>query len=387
MLTRLRFKNWRSLRDVTIEDLTPITVFVGANSSGKTNIVDGLRFRRDSILKGLVSVVLEQGYKRIKTDAQRHDERVELELVFQTPEMTSEPVTETTILEFDKRDLPFRFTYRLSEGDKVLRDDPLQEVPMRDLISKGYPIGNVDNYERGNRLANYLSNLIQKRWQILGDSFMPPLKLSDREGGNPYVIEPDARNLLFILSFMHQSYPDVYNGLQDDLHWILNHVSNLDVWNSREEGGLELRIVESERRTAPTVSAGTARLIAILTAFYALDMPQESSYSTEPRILSRDMPGLVVIEEPDTALNPGVLRNFVEQLRYFTTGEHPRQVILTTHNPVFLDYFEPEEVRVVTRDEKGYTSVQPIPDSIKENWLDEYGLGEVWRTNSFGGLP
>lgn len=49
MLTRLRFKNWRSLKDVTIEGLTPLTVFIGANSSGKTNIIDGLAFMRDLV--------------------------------------------------------------------------------------------------------------------------------------------------------------------------------------------------------------------------------------------------------------------------------------------------------------------------------------------------
>jgi len=58
MLTQFGFKNWRSLRDVTI-DLSPITVFIGANSSGKTNIVDGLRFHRDSSKNGLVQTVLE----------------------------------------------------------------------------------------------------------------------------------------------------------------------------------------------------------------------------------------------------------------------------------------------------------------------------------------
>jgi predicted ATPase len=99
------------------------------------------------------------------------------------------------------------------------------------------------------------------------------------------------------------------------------------------------------------------------------------------------MPGLVVIEEPDTALNPGILHNFVEQLRIYTEGDAPRQFILTTHNPRFLDYFRPEEVRVVSRDENGYTTVSHIPDHISEVWLEDHTLGEVWMTRSLGGLP
>src|SRR5258708_24227120 len=46
MLTRLYFKNWRSLREVEITNLTPITIFIGANSSGKSNTMDALHFLR-----------------------------------------------------------------------------------------------------------------------------------------------------------------------------------------------------------------------------------------------------------------------------------------------------------------------------------------------------
>lgn len=46
MLTKLRLKNWRSVKNAEI-DLAPITVFIGANSSGKTNILDALRFLQD----------------------------------------------------------------------------------------------------------------------------------------------------------------------------------------------------------------------------------------------------------------------------------------------------------------------------------------------------
>jgi AAA15 family ATPase/GTPase len=34
---------------VVIEDLTPITMFIGANASGKSNILDGLYFLRHAL--------------------------------------------------------------------------------------------------------------------------------------------------------------------------------------------------------------------------------------------------------------------------------------------------------------------------------------------------
>src|SRR5579872_6947656 len=61
VLTQLRFKNWRSLRDVTIDNLTPITVFIGANSSGKSNILDALHFLRRVSVRGLEQAIYTWG--------------------------------------------------------------------------------------------------------------------------------------------------------------------------------------------------------------------------------------------------------------------------------------------------------------------------------------
>jgi len=382
MLTKLRLKNWRSVREAEI-DLAPITVFIGANSSGKTNILDALRFHRDTLQKGIEQIVLELGYINIQTNPPREHEQVELEFSYDLAPQYSELISETLILKFGKRDVPFKFGHKLCAGDVTLKKGELEEFPPRDEI-RPVPDDVKQNLEKIGDILGYLNDFVLKRWQIIGDSLVPPIKLSSREGGSPYIIEFDSRNLMSILSFMEQSYPEVYGALKNDLRWLLNHVGDVDVWRYREEGEVELLVREATGRTAPTVSSGTRRIIAMLTAVYALDMPQKRSSGS--KLLSAKDPGLVVIEEPDTALNPGILRNFVEQLRYYVTGEHPRQFILTTHNPAFLDYFEPEEVRVVSRDENGYTTVEAIKGEVSKIWLDEYGLGGVWTTNSFGGL-
>lgn len=382
LITRLSFKNWRSLRDVTIDNLTPITVFIGTNSSGKTNILDGIRFYRDILQKGLVSVVMELGYTNIQTDAPHQEGPVELEATYNIPEKSSEPVKETHILQFDKRDLPFQYQQILYEGERELEKTE-EELPIKDVI-RSHPIDDISRFQRSRELRTYLHELKLKRWQLLGDNFVPATRLSSREGGSPYVMEPDARNMLFMLNFLREGYPELFEQLQDDLGWMLDHVSDLSVSQQTEDYSLKLLVREKEERTAPTVSSGTARLLAMLTAVYALEMPQRLAASG---ILSAAAPGLIVIEEPDTALNPGILEKFVEQIRTYAEGEHPRQFIMTTHNPRFLDYFKPEEVRVVTRSADGYTIVEPVPDDISEIWLKDHGLGEVWMTRSLGGMP
>ena len=43
-LTYLRIRNYRALRDVEFRDLTPLTVLIGANGSGKSTVLDALAF-------------------------------------------------------------------------------------------------------------------------------------------------------------------------------------------------------------------------------------------------------------------------------------------------------------------------------------------------------
>jgi predicted ATPase len=84
MITRLYFKNWRSLREVEITDLTPITVFIGANSSGKSNILDALRFLQYSGTEGNRGIVGAVRYKwggadKIRTIGAPENEPIEIE--------------------------------------------------------------------------------------------------------------------------------------------------------------------------------------------------------------------------------------------------------------------------------------------------------------------
>ena len=83
MLTRLRLKNWRSLRDVVIDDLTPITVFIGANSAGKSNILDALYFLRDCSQRGVVRAVQERGgMHKIHTLGMSRQAPIEIEFTY-----------------------------------------------------------------------------------------------------------------------------------------------------------------------------------------------------------------------------------------------------------------------------------------------------------------
>ena len=72
MLTQLRLKNWRSIKEETIDFTTPITVFIGANSSGKSNLIDTFYFLRETANAGIDSAFNARGWEeKIRTIGQK----------------------------------------------------------------------------------------------------------------------------------------------------------------------------------------------------------------------------------------------------------------------------------------------------------------------------
>lgn len=393
MLTRLRFKNWRSLRDVEINDLASITVFIGANSSGKTNILDALYFLRDGVAHDPFEQMATRGWEDdVHTLGPSETEDLSLELSFRPSKSDSLILTYklTGKMTFELPNLDNNiYWYEESLSDqsgKIWLESTLglENSTARVRDEKDHWVTNSPNETLGllafGRMSAYpyiqrTFRYITERWQMLDEGFSARLSVPTGQNADLYRIDRCADNLAPVLEFMHRKFPQLYTSLAEDASWMLNHVASVETRQTSHKTHLFVKEKAAIGREAPVVSRGTRRLLAMLGAYYALDM----RYA--------ELPGLVVIEEPDTALNPGILRNFVEQFRNYTEGKHPRQFILTTHNPHFLDYFRPEEVRVVSRGEDGYTKVDRIPDYIKDIWLEDHTLGEVWMTRSFGGLP
>jgi predicted ATPase len=95
-----------------------------------------------------------------------------------------------------------------------------------------------------------------------------------------------------------------------------------------------------------------------------------------------DSPEILLLEEPAAGLHPSRIPMLVNLLRQISVGEvgsRPRQVILTTHNPILLNCIKPDEARIVHRDPKQGTSITPMAKIANlDTLLFGYGVGDMW---------
>jgi predicted ATPase len=117
---------------------------------------------------------------------------------------------------------------------------------------------------------------------------------------------------------------------------------------------------------ADSLSDGTLRFICLATL-----------------LLQPTLPSVIVIDEPELGLHPFAIGQLAALVRAAATKA---QVILATQSVTLLDQFDASEVIVANRS-NGESTFDRLPESALTEWKQEYSLGELWLKNVLGGRP
>ena len=105
-------------------------------------------------------------------------------------------------------------------------------------------------------------------------------------------------------------------------------------------------------------------------------------------------PPFCAVDNADHSLNPRLARALMECLcRWYTAMEEPRQILLTTHNPLILDGLPLQDDRVrlftVSRTHSGRTSIRRVivNDGLLEKAERGWTLSRLWVMGHLGGVP
>ncbi|WP_197522993.1 AAA family ATPase [Actinokineospora pegani] len=379
MIAKLRIRNYRVLRDVTFEDLTPLTVLFGPNGSGKSTVFDVFAFLHEAFTTNLRRAW--DGRNRLSEIRSRGAEGpVEFELKYrETP--SSRLVTYKLAL--DERG-----------GGPVVVDERLQwnTAPgsgrPRDILSFSEGVGEVYDEQAGIKVSERLDSPDLLAVSSLGQLSRYPqvsalrrfitgwylsylnidLVRSQPMAGPQERLSVTGDNLANVIQYLGEQHPDRLATIFDVLG---RRIPSLESVESEQmaDGRLLLRLKDKPFDApvlAKFVSDGTLKLLAYLTVLY------------DP-----DPASIVGIEEPENQLHPRLLFDLAEEAR---SAAGRSQMLVTTHSPYFADALRPNELWVLFRDETGYARTMRASD-IREltDMVDAGGsLGSLWMEGYFG---
>ena len=121
-------------------------------------------------------------------------------------------------------------------------------------------------------------------------------------------------------------------------------------------------------------------------ALYALFLAVIAGHDASPR--------LCAVDNADHGLNPRLARSLMECLcEWYLSADEPRQILLTTHNPLVLDGLPLQDDRVrlftVSRTNSGRTSIRRVnlDDRLREKAGQGWSLSRLWVMGHLGGVP
>jgi predicted ATPase len=378
----LRVQNYRALRDIELKEITPLTVLLGANGSGKSTIFDVFNFLAECFQFGLRHAWDRRGRaKELRTRGQQGPILIELKYRERAgqpiityhlaiSEGSRGPVIAEEWLQWRRgvRGQPFRFLdYKEGKGRAVSGEQPdeqdqRKEIPLKspDLIAVN-ALGQFSDHPRVAALREFITDWYVSYLAIEDTRSQP-------EAGPQERLSKTGDNLSNVIQYLRETYPERLDKIFQILRSRVPRLEKV-LAEAMPDGRLLLQIKDApfdEPILARFASDGTLKMLAYLAVLHDPEPPQ-----------------FIGIEEPENFLHPRLLPELAEECRAAT--EHT-QLLVTTHSPFFLNAARSKEVRVLYRDSQGYTNAVRASDI---NGVDEFiregaSLGQLWLEGRFG---
>ena len=395
MLTQIIVRGFKSLQDTRIEEMGLVNVFIGANGSGKTNLLEAIGLL-SAAASGQVDdqALLRRGVRpgtpslyRSSLKKIEFPEKISIRTTWSSKEHTAEYQIEMD-KPTDVREQPWLYKekFQFNGEDQGL-------VPRNRGQRVIFPSGEKSYPTRWGLTPKIFDEL----FSVLSDYaiFAPNTRIlrgvtSDITQRRPVGLAggqlPEAVNELL------DAERRMFGALElDELFELLDWVDEIDV------------VPPSREIVSPSVPT-VRNIIRFTDCWMREDRNQLSAYDASEGALyvlfalvlalHPQSPRLFAIENPDQAMHPRLARAttrlFCQQMLR-TCPE--RQALLTTHNPLVLDGLNLQDDRIrlfaVERDSQGATRVYrvQISEEVMQATQDGLSLSNLWVMGRLGGVP
>lgn len=367
----LKLEGFKSFGAATTVSFGDITIFIGANASGKSNLLSFFELLHHIAEERLGYYVEKQGKAYSLLTSRDMQGFVESELHFSSAQLD---LKYNFRLEADVLDGLFFSMEKFNAKKSGKQDDTELKLkpnrPESEMVRRDY-----DAFPVVQLVRHAVSGI--KSFHFQNTAQGSPLRKSVHMNVFPF-LTTEGENLGAFLYYLSKSQSN---------HWYYKRIESYvqmaypgfdGFWfpdNLNEHDYITLRFRDKSQPPSShfgvhQLSDGTLRFIALAALLLA---PPDT------------LPAVIVIDEPELGLHPAAIALLAEMIH---VAAENAQVIIATQSSHLLDEFEPDQIRVVERDPNHQYSVVHQPKGADmQAWLNEYSLGELWEKNFMGGRP
>lgn len=395
-LLGLRIRRYRALADVTLgkieynskeDELPPLICLIGPNGSGKTTLLDAIGFLADCLREGVEAACDKPhrgGFRRLRTQGENGP--IEFDLYY-LQEQRSRPITYRLAID-EKEGIPVVSKETLLQrraGPTAKRpyafvdlafgqgaawageSTPEKEGSERVKVHLADPgrlaiatLGQLKEHPRIQNLREYLES-----WYL--SYFIPDLARTLPAAGAQKHLNRNGDNLANVVEHMERTSPKAFKRVLDNIAARIPGIRSIK--SQRSPDGRLLLAFDEQGFTDPffqgQMSDGTLKLFAYLLLLE----------DAEPR-------PFIGIEEPENGLYHKLLGTLATEFKAHAS-KLDTQLLITTHSPYLVDVFQPEEVWLIQRNQKGRSQVTRAADmeNIRSLVAEGLPLGSLWYSD------
>jgi predicted ATPase len=361
-LHALEVRGFKTIRELRLE-LDSLNVFIGGNGAGKSNLVGVFH-----LLNRLASQQLQiytgeaGGANAILHFGRKHTETLSVKTEFHTKpghaniyEFELKPTNE------DRFILGLEATYY---WDMTRYSKPYDDEAWTGHVEAGVA-------ESKKRIAQYIrEHLSSYRIYHFHDTSTSARVKQTGDLADNHFLRPDAANLAAFLYLLQQRWPNYFQNIEETVRQVAPFFRGFRLAPSAlNPDKIRLEWEENGSDTyfnAAALSDGTLRFICLATL-----------------LLQPELPSIILIDEPELGLHPAAIQVLAGLMESAATRT---QLIVATQSVTLINQLRPEHVWVVDREE-GHSVFRHLKAADMSSWLEDYGLGELWEKNIFGGRP
>ena len=370
-LSRIMLKGFRSISNQKYEKLPlgDVTVLLGANGAGKSNIVLFFKMLNHMMTGALGDFVGKYGADQLLFYGLKRTDSLSFTLCFLSQ---TEDVEDLYSVELSHRRSDSLFV----KNERIRHFRQGYTQPQDYFLTNQEDRGEIflpkDTRPTSKVISALLSGIRAYQFHDTSDAS----HIRNRAYiGNSRFLYSDGGNLAAFLKMLHDTdefrpyYDRIVRHIQTVMpqfrDFVLETVrENYLYLNWRDTSGSDYLFGPDQ------LSDGSLRFMALTSLL--LQPPQI-------------MPKVIVIDEPELGLHPAAVAELAGMVH---SASQYAQILLATQSTRLVDEFSPEQIVIIERErgEEGAKIRQLDVDELRD-WLREYSLSELWEKNVIGAQP